>query len=408
MRKSAATIAFHIWPCAVVLAGLSSAPLKYESRPAGPLQEARASETAPLLSGPFDESGSRVDASSLIQLGEPLAMPVHTGSDLDGDGVIDWEDNCPSTPNPLQEDCDGDGIGDACALDLGADTDCNGNGFPDRCDVIYFSSFDCNFNLIPDECESDCDGDGLIDDCDSEPDVDGNGVPDNCDPDCNENGVPDGFEIENGFAQDCDGNGVIDACELLAFRLESVIEGPRVESGRSVAIDGDVAVVGSPGIVDSGVDGTAEVYRFDGSDWVLETTLVTPGPAEATEVFGRAVDIDDDRLIVGAGRLHWNSSGSAFVFRFDGNQWWPEAWLTPFGGSSDSRFGLSVAIDDQIQGAFLPTNMRMQIGLAATQCKRHNSRGVRTSVTQWRWRAIVCSPVPVEIHSLLRELLDSD
>ncbi len=43
----------------------------------------------------------------------PPASPTPP-SDIDGDGVFDVSDNCPTTPNPVQEDSDGDGIGDAC------------------------------------------------------------------------------------------------------------------------------------------------------------------------------------------------------------------------------------------------------------------------------------------------------
>lgn len=36
------------------------------------------------------------------------------GIDADNDAVIDFEDNCPTEPNPNQEDADADGIGDQC------------------------------------------------------------------------------------------------------------------------------------------------------------------------------------------------------------------------------------------------------------------------------------------------------
>jgi hypothetical protein len=36
------------------------------------------------------------------------------GTDSDADGIVDDEDNCPTTPNESQTDSDNDGIGDAC------------------------------------------------------------------------------------------------------------------------------------------------------------------------------------------------------------------------------------------------------------------------------------------------------
>jgi M6 family metalloprotease-like protein len=134
-----------------------------------------------------------------------------TGSDTDGDGVVDVCDNCPLIANPGQEDADSNGVGDVCPLD------CNSNGVPDECDVSDCppgdpTCADCNANDLLDGCELAL---GVASDCN------GNGVPDDCDIagttsiDCNGNGTPDDCDIAAGSATDLNTNGLIDACEQI-------------------------------------------------------------------------------------------------------------------------------------------------------------------------------------------------
>jgi len=144
-------------------------------------------------------------------------LAFNTGSDVDGDGVLDAVDNCPADANSGQEDADGDGIGDVCDA---MPNDFDNDGFDDGLD-------NCPINENPGQ--EDADGDGVGDACDNCPDnanpgqedTDGDGIGDACDAltDSDGDGVADADDncpaIPNPGQEDTDGDGIGDACDPL-------------------------------------------------------------------------------------------------------------------------------------------------------------------------------------------------
>jgi len=107
--------------------------------------------------------------------------------------------------------------------------------------------------------------------------------------------------------------------------------------GASVAIDGDRIVIGAPG---GDVRG-AYVFHFDGAQWIQEAKLLPrPGPED---LYGWSVSISGDTIVVGApfDDDNGDSSGAAFIYRFDGASWVEQAHL--IGPSQWDDFGISVA-----------------------------------------------------------------
>ena len=162
-------------------------------------------------------------------------------NDSDEDGIYDFEDNCPQTYNPDQEDDDGDGNGDLCDICPGYDDniDSDSDTVPDGCDICegYDDNIDTDADGVPDGCDicagyddnTDTDLDGVPDGCDlcegfdDSIDTDGDGVPDGCDIcagyddniDTDSDGVPDGCDVCPGFDDnaDIDSDGIADGCD---------------------------------------------------------------------------------------------------------------------------------------------------------------------------------------------------
>ena len=167
--------------------------------------------------------------------------------------------------------------------------------------------------------------------------------------DCNGNGVLDICDIAAGTSQDSNGNGIPNECEFDCVANEQAKllasdggEGDMFGFGNGVAISGDVAVIGAPGH-DHCVPnvGAAYVFRYDGSSWVFQQELLASECAEG-EYFGSSVAIEGDIIVIGARNDY--TSGSAYVFRFDGTSWSQEAKLLASDGAAGDQFSNSVAV----------------------------------------------------------------
>ena len=154
-----------------------------------------------------------------------------TSDDLDGDGIINTEDNCPETANEDQADADDDGIGDVCDSDTDQD-DIDGDTIPDA---------DDNCPETANEDQADFDGDGIGDVCDD--DVDGDGVL-NADDNCSN--TPAGVTVDvNGCGEtgdDKDGDGILndsDNCPETANEDQNDFDGDGTGDVCDDDVDGD-------------------------------------------------------------------------------------------------------------------------------------------------------------------------
>jgi hypothetical protein len=120
--------------------------------------------------------------------------------------------------------------------------------------------------------------------------------------------------------------------------------------GNAVSVSGNVMVVGSLYDDDGGTDsGSAYVYRHNGSNWVEEQKL-TASDAAADDFFGYSVSVSGDVIVVGAildedGDFN---SGSAYVYRYNGSSWVEEQKLTASGAAADDLFGYAVSVNGDV------------------------------------------------------------
>ncbi len=138
--------------------------------------------------------------------------------------------------------------------------------------------------------------------------------------------------------------------------------------GSAVAISGDTVVIGAQYVhldIWTGGDpispGSAYVFRYNGSTWVEEQKLLASDGAVADE-FGCSVAVSGDVAVIGAhrdddacpGGEAYCDSGSAYVFWYDGLNWIEQQKLLPSDAAARDEFGWSVALsgDTAVVGSY--------------------------------------------------------
>ncbi|MEM6568629.1 MAG: FG-GAP repeat protein, partial [Planctomycetota bacterium] len=130
--------------------------------------------------------------------------------------------------------------------------------------------------------------------------------------------------------------------DWMYMALEAPDASPNDRFGHSIAIDGKVLVAGAPQDDDLG-SASGSAYVFRGNE--LEAKLLA-SDGEAFDRFGDSVALDGDLVLVGAPR-HDQSRGAVYVYTRDSSgNWYQEARLTAWDAGVADTFGQEVALHD--------------------------------------------------------------
>jgi len=337
-------IAFRVSESGTALADLS---IGYTASSGGCLSTG---SMEPASTYPISGAGSfAVLSSSLTVSGEFVSDTEATGDA----SILGLDTSCgswyaSSTWSAYWSDEDQDGLNednDNCPAVANVDqVDSDGDGVGDVCDQCPSDPAKAE----PGQCgcgadDGDSDYDDIADCVDNcrdvsnptQDDQDDDGFGDACD-NCPAAANPD--------QADDDADGIGNACDPVYDRAKLTPSDLAAGDlfGSAVAISGEVLIVGAP----SAGSGAAYVFRWDGTAWVEEARLTT-SEANYYANFGDSVAISGDRAIVGA-PADLTYIGAAYVFHRDGATWVEEARLTASDGWGFASFADSVAISGDI------------------------------------------------------------
>ncbi len=130
--------------------------------------------------------------------------------------------------------------------------------------------------------------------------------------------------------------------------------------GYAISLDGNRALIGAPLDDDNGSDaGAAYIFDFVNGQWSSPVKLLS----SVTDInFGMSVDLSGDRAIIGSNRIAFESTGSAYIFDFNGTTWTETVILDS--ASLNDEFGYSVSLsgDRALVGAYFDSENGVKSG----------------------------------------------
>jgi len=149
------------------------------------------------------------------------------------------------------------------------------------------------------------------------------------------------FAVAVGAAAFLAETGSAASIEQARLTASDAADGDFFGVGGAVALSGDSAIVGAYG--KNSAQGAAYVFTRAGAAWAQQAKLVASDAADGDD-FGRAVALSADTAVVGAPARN-SRQGAAYVFARVGATWTQQAALTASDAADDSVFGGALALD---------------------------------------------------------------
>ncbi len=130
--------------------------------------------------------------------------------------------------------------------------------------------------------------------------------------------------------------------------------------GWEVAVSGDTMAIGAPYDDDAGTDrGAVYIYYRDNGgsgNWGLEKKMVYDGASSGNALFGRALDLSGDILIIGAPYDDTNVTDGGYTYVYSRNEGGNDNWgllatIDPNVPGVEDLFGFSVAVSGNVVAA---------------------------------------------------------